>query len=367
MKILHITEAMGGGVANIMSELAKAQVIQGHHVTVVHSVRPDTPTAFLHELFPDPIVRQELAMVTEIRPLADLRSLRAIMALIKASTPDVIHLHSSKAGVLGRVGAKLLGLQDKVFYTPHGLSFLRQDVSTRKQKLFKAIERVMAAFGGTIVACSPSEANLVRKSLAHPQTVFVENSVDVESIPAKVYPASGHLVQVVTSGRICYPKAPWRFANLAKETVGSTLSFKWLGDGELKDKLVVDQGKIPANLEVTGWLAREVLYQELLKADIFMLLSLWEGMPLALIEAQVVGLPCIVTDATGCRDVVVHGETGFVCQDEAEQLEKLQLLASDPVLRMQMGRAARQNALVRFNIQRMADEMQRVYREALAA
>lgn len=362
MKILHITEAMGGGVANIMSLLAQAQVKQGHEVIVAHSIRPDTPKEQLGELFPSPICRQELTMVTEIRPLADLKSLFSVIRLLNQTKPDVIHLHSSKAGVLGRIAARVLGMQRKVFYTPHGLSFLRQDVSQQKQRLFRSIERFVGACGGTIVACSASEAGLVKQSLGNQQVVFVENSVDVERVPAKQYPVSPqHIVQVVTSGRICYPKAPWRFANLAMKTMGSNLRFKWLGDGELLHELYVHQGKLPANLEIAGWLPRADLYTELLKADIFVLPSLWEGMPLALIEAQVIGLPCVVTDVTGCRDVVEDGVTGFVCKDEAELLEKLRLLASDASLRHSMGLAARNKAVSRFNVDRMAVEMQDVY------
>ncbi len=368
MKILHITEAMGGGVANIMSLLAQAQAKQGHEVVVAHSMRPDTPKEQLGELFPSPISRQELTMVTEIRPLADLKSLLSVTKLLQQSKPDVIHLHSSKAGVVGRVAARVLGMQHKVFYTPHGLSFLRQDVSQQKQRLFKSIERFMSACGGTIVACSASEADLVKQSLKNQRVVFVENSVDVERVPAKQYPVGPQdFVQVVTSGRVCYPKAPWRFAKLAQETLGTNLRFKWLGDGELREDLQVNQGKLPENLEITGWLQRHDLYTELLKADIFVLPSLWEGMPLALIEAQVVGLPCIVTDVTGCRDVVENGVTGFVCKDEAELLEKLRLLASDAALRQSMGLAARNKALSRFNVDRMAVEMQSVYQGAKAA
>lgn len=359
---------MGGGVANIMSLLAQAQIKQGDEVIVAHSIRPDTLQDQLGDLFPLPIERQELAMVTEIRPIEDLKSLTEIITLLKRINPDVIHLHSSKAGVLGRVAARLLGLQGRVFYTPHGLSFLRQDVSRLKQALFQGIERLMGNFGGTVVACSSSEANLVRQFVGHSRVVFVENSVDVGSIPAKQYLAdAGNPVQIVTSGRICYPKAPWRFAKLAMETLQSNLKFKWLGDGELRDELQVDQGKLPENLEIAGWLQRNDLYTELLKADIFVLPSLWEGMPLALIEAQVIGLPCVVTDVTGCRDVVEDGVTGFVCKDDAQLLQKLQLLAADPALRQSMGNAARSKALSRFNVQRMASEMQLVYQRGGAA
>lgn len=359
MKIIHITEALGGGVAHSLSQLAKAQAADGHRVIVVHSMRPDTPVDLLPVLYPAPIDRMVLPMVTAINPLADMKALWQIRSLLKTENPDVIHLHSSKAGVLGRLAASLTGKRDQVFYSPRGFAFLREDVSPGKQKLFLNLERVASKLGGTVIGCSGTEADLALAEVGHARTCLVENSVDLSAVPVASGSTDGR-VRVVTSGRICYQKAPWRFRDMVVGCADLPADFVWLGDGDLRADLMLD-GSLPGDMRIAGWLPRAGVYAELATADIFVLPSLWEGMPLALIEAQAAGLPAVVSDVVGNRDVVIHGETGFVCQADAELLQKTRLLIEDADLRRRMGQAAREMAAVRFSVGRMHREMMAVY------
>lgn len=359
MKIIHITEALGGGVAHSLSQLAKAQAADGHQVIVVHSVRPDTPLDLLPVLYPAPIDRRVMEMVTAINPVADMKALWQIVALLKTENPDVIHLHSSKAGVLGRFAALMLGLRNRVFYSPRGFSFLREDVSPAKQKLFLRLEQFASKLGGTVIGCSGTEADLARSEVGHARTCLVENSVDLTAVPVASGSSTDH-VRVVTSGRICYQKAPWRFRDMAKGCADLPAEFVWLGDGDLRADLMVNSA-LHTNVAIAGWLARAGVYVELAKADVFVLPSLWEGMPLALIEAQAAGLPAVVSNVVGNRDVVIHGETGFVCDTDEDLIQKTRLLLQDSALRQKMGKAAREMAAVRFSVERMHREMMAVY------
>ena len=359
MKIIHITEALGGGVAHSLSQLAKAQSADGHQVIVVHSVRSDTPVDLLAGLYPSPIERRLLPMVTAIKPVADLRALGQIYALLKTENPDVIHLHSSKAGALGRLAALLQGKRDRVFYSPRGFAFLREDVSPAKQKLFLSLERFASKLGGTVIGCSGTEAELARTEVGHARTCLVENSVDLSAVPVACGLNNGR-VRVVTSGRICYQKAPWRFRDIATACADLPADFVWLGDGDLRADLMVDDA-LPKYMEIAGWQARAEVYSALAMADVFVLPSLWEGMPLALIEAQAAGLPAVVSNVVGNRDVVIDGETGFVCDSDRELIAKIRLLIEDVNLRLKMGLAARAMAAERFSVQRMHREMMIVY------
>ncbi len=361
MRIIHITEAMGGGVAHSLSQLARAQVADGHDVLVVHSVRPDTPVDRLQELYPQPICRIQLYMVTKIAPLLDLMAFIKIYILIRKEKPDVIHLHSSKAGILGRLAAYILGECDKVFYSPRGFSFLREDVSLRKQKLFLNFEYFAGKLGGTLIGCSKTEVDLAISKVKHPRVYLVENSVDLSAVPVALNSKEGPIT-IMTSGRICYQKAPWRFRAVIEGCMNLPANFVWLGDGELQSALQIN-GHFPSNLKISGWLARPNVYASLATADIFLLTSLWEGMPLALIEAQAAGLPAVVSDVIGNRDVVIDGETGFVCKTDAELVQKTQFLIENPSLRKKMGVAAHNMAKVRFGINRMHPEMMAVYND----
>jgi glycosyltransferase involved in cell wall biosynthesis len=366
VKIIHVTEALGGGVAHYLSQLARAQAADGHEVVLVHSVRSDTPLEVLEALFPAPIKRAVLPMVTRIAPLADLRAFRQLRTLLKHAQPDVLHVHSSKAGVLGRVAAISLGMQARTFYSPHGFAFLREDISPARRQLFLSLERAVGRLGNTLLACSATELDLAQRQVGHARACLVENSIDLGVVPVcRASESIDGRVRVMTSGRICYQKAPWRFAALAEACTDLPADFVWLGDGDLRDALRVD-GQLPSQLTISGWQTREAVYASLSVADIFVMPSLWEGMPLALIEAQAAGLPAVVSDVVGNRDVVIDGETGFVCKDDQDLLQTTRRLIEDPALRLKMGRAARERALSRFSVERMHRELMAAYQQSMA-
>ncbi len=358
--ILHITAALGGGVVNSIAQLVQAQSADGMSVTVAHSIRSETPKEEdLQKLFPAPAKRIVLPMVTSVSPLNDFRGLIAIIRLIKLLQPDIVHLHSSKAGVLGRIASWLMNLESRTFYSPRGFSFLRLDVTNVTRQMYIASEKIASLFGGTLIACSASEAQCAIDYLAGKKVVLVENCVDTAAV-LTAQPLQTDRVRVVTSGRICYQKAPWRFRQLATSCDSPNVDFVWIGDGELLQHLQVS-GLMPVNLMVTGWMHRSQVFEEIARSDIFLLSSLWEGMPLSLIEAQVAGLPAVVSDVVGCRDVVKDGVTGFVCRSDDELAARLKQLIDDPALRHKMGRAAREIGLERFSIARMHREMMSVY------
>lgn len=364
-KIIHITEALGGGPVHSISQLAKQQVLDGFEVILVHSLRPDTPTeALLNQLFPSPIHRVIVPMITPVSALHDLSSMLHLMKLFKQLQPDIIHLHSSKAGVLGRVAAYLTGSQHRVFYSPRGFAFLRQDVSPFKRRLYLSFEQISAYFGGTLVACSGTEAEFARYNAGLQHVALVENSVSLEQIRMTAG-SSGDTVRVVTSGRICHQKAPARFREIATRLRSELANFVWIGDfwvgHDVPEGELFVNGRLPSNMAITGWCNRQEVFDELARSDIFVLLSLWEGMPLSLIEAQAAGLPAVVSNVIGCRDVVLDGITGFVCNSMDEVVEKARLLICDHDLRQRMSINARSMALERFSVQRMHQEMMAVY------
>ncbi len=360
MHILHITEALGGGVLNVVQQVAARQTEAGLSVTVAHSVRFDTPDVpTLSEMFPSPIRRVIVPMATNVAPYQDIKALWRLVRLIKKLNPDVIHLHSSKAGVLGRIACRLAGKRKHCFYSPHGFSFLRKDVSGLKRALFVFFERVAGRFGGTTIACSQSELQLALNTARHRRAVLVENSMPA-GFSGEATGSAGNDFVVATAGRICFPKNPPAFRDLALAFGNDSVGFLWIGDGELRAQLL-SEGSLPDNLKITGWVSRSVAVDYLNGSDLFVMTSLWEGMPLALIEAQALGLAAVVPDVEGCRDVVIDGVTGFVCADMSQMKQKISLLRSDAELRKKMGKEAREQAFRRFSPERMHQELMAVY------
>lgn len=356
--ILHITESLGGGVAHSISQLAKAQA-KSNEIIVIYSRRKDTPTeAQLEILLPHPIRRKQISMATQISPIRDFFSLFLLIRLINQMQPKILHLHSSKAGALGRLAAIFFRKHIKVFYSPRGFSFLRQDISSVKRWIYFLIERILTIFPGVLVACSKSEMDLAINDIRHNEVTLIENSADLGCIQrAKRIVATP--LRIVTSGRLCFQKAPWKFRKLAEALSNYPVEFLWIGGG--KDELLLPYKYNLYNMRITGWLDRNGVLKELQQADIFIMTSLWEGMPLSLIEAQAIGLPAVVPDVIGCRDIVDHNYTGYVCKSDKDLIEKVRKLILDSSLRRKMSINASKMARKRFHIDRMNTEMMKIY------
>ncbi len=114
-------------------------------------------------------------------------------------------------------------------------------------------------------------------------------------------------------------------------------------------------------MSCSGWVTRERALELTSQLDIYVQTSRWEGIPIALIEAQVAGIPAVVTDVVGNRDVVLHGVTGFVATNVEDMERYIAQLRDDPVLRARMGEAARKSASERFSMDAIFRQWLSVY------
>ncbi len=358
--IVHITESLGGGVCSLLSSICKLQSLS-YRVILVHSIRSSSPSSNeMSRLFPAPIELIPLKMVTNISFREDILSSMNIFFLLKKINPDIIHLHSSKAGALGRVAARMAGMGDKVYYSPHGLSFLRLDISRGKRFLYKSLEWFASKISGVIIASSRSEELILQDELNLRNLKCIPNGVDFSAIK-KSKGVGKSQIRIITTGRITYAKAPWKFKEIALSIKNERACFFWAGDGELRNSVFRDDELIP-NLHIGGWVEDgSLVLRELEKSDIFLLTSLWEGMPISLLEAQAAGLPAVVSNTVGSRDVVLNGVTGYVCDSVQEMIEKINILINDEALRIKMGMAASRRALELYSINRMHSELLEVY------
>lgn len=363
-KIVHVTEALGGGVLHCVVLLANRQAAAGDDVVVLHSVRQDTPAAAkLDELFDRRVRRKVVDMRTAIGIYDGVSLFRLVFDLYR-ERPDILHLHSSKAAALGRVAARLLGISSRTIYSPHGFAFLKEDITPIKAKLFLLIERALHASGGHIVACSKSELRYARMLLLRAErTSLVENAVKLDHFDLDESRRPGEHVVVCTSARVTYQKAPWRFTHLAQRLAKTSRTrFVWFGDGVAD---AVDRWIDRDAIQLSGWMPAPDLRRRLSKCDVFVLLSLWEGMPIALIEAQAAGLPAVASRIVGNRDITIHGVTGFLANDDEELEHYTRRLIDDADLRVRMGAAAAEHAHARFGDMRLFRSYVEVYRRLL--
>lgn len=362
-RVLHVVESFAAGTLVTLANLCNRLAERGYEVHIAHSLREETPPDYA-KIFDERITLHKLPMARSVNPVKDLKALLNLRKLLRKLRPDVLHLHSSKAGFLGRAAVTFSGLKRRTYYCPHGIAFLRQDISPMKQKMFLAFERIGAAIGGTLVATSQSELDEVHHRVSKKRATLVENAIDTEKLLAKVAATEPHTngvkkITVGTIGRIGPQKNPQMFAELALKVQLPNIHWIWIGDGDPEDRALLEK----ADVEVTGWLPHEEVLGKLASFDLYVQTSLWEGMPLSVIEAQVVGIPAVVTDIVGNRDIVQHEETGLITKSLDEMVDAIETLGESGALRHQYAEQSKQLARKRFHLDRYVDEYVAIYEQ----
>ena len=310
-KIVHVVESFGGGVYNFLVDLLN-NTIDEFDITVIYALRPQTPDNFIID-FDKRIKFIHSKYMTRSIGLNDLKAFFEIKKLIKNESPDIVHCHSSKAGLLTRLAINTKKI--KTFYTPHGYSFLMEDSSKLKRFIYRSIEKIGTLNHSVIVACSKGEYEESLKLTK--RATYVSNGVNLEKlkkyIPEKIKQINTKSLTFVTTGRVSYQKNPELFNEIAKNF--PKIKFIWVGTGDLEDKLT------SKNIEITGWKNRDELMEILNKSDVFILPSLWEGLPISLLEAMALKKPCIVSNVIGNRDVISNEKNGFICNNLNEFIE----------------------------------------------
>lgn len=351
-RVLQVVESFGAGVLNSTRMTCKCLVDAGLEVIVIHSIRDDTPPN-VYTLFDERVRFIDIPM----RGKKGIESLRAVFflsGLFRQYAPEVVHLQSSIAGGVGRLAMLLSKQKSKFFYSPRGFSFLsNKNIIVRKLLFFT--EWALARLGGRIVACSKAELDYAR--IFDSTACLIENArPNLSSF--KDWSLVTDKVVIGSMGRAVSQKRPELFAKLcALVNEKHNCEFVWIGSGDSYFESVLKE----SGVNITGWIPADDAPDYIKKLDIYVQTSLYEGLPLSVIEAQIAGVPCVVTDVVGNRDVIEHGETGFVGGDIDSLLQYVELLVDDVALRAAMGAEARKRALSRFSVQRFQTQLLECY------
>lgn len=325
---------------------------------------------------------QKLILVPSMRrsphPLRDLKALFHLIKIIKSGQYHIIHTHTSKAGFLGRIAAKLCGVS-AVVHSPHG-TVLEGYFSPLVTKTYAYMERFTAPMAQCIIGLTTREIDqyLDAKIGKREQYTYIYNGIDIERFSKTTKDRNTirnelnipvDAVVCVTVGRLVPVKGQAdlieAFQKVTQKHPNAHLII--VGEGELHASLL-EQTKacdLTNCIHFLGW--RSDVADLLGASDIFVLPSLNEGLGLVLIEAMAQKLPAIATDVGGVPEVVVDGQTGILvtAQSPNHLSDKINLLISDPELRHKMGQAGYQRALAQFSIQSTVSKTENIYDQLL--
>jgi len=300
-----------------------------------------------------------------IAPINDARAVAEVRACFKRLNPELISLHSAKAGVIGRLAA--IGLNIPVVFTAHGWAFT-DGVSRKRVRAFRTLERLLAPLARRIICVSEYDRQL---ALGHrvgrpDQLRTVLNGMprtNRTSRPAE----KADSVKIISVARLDRQKDHATLFKSLSTMTDAAWTLDLVGDGPLEGELRDMAAGFGIEDRVSFLGLRRDVEDLLVSSHIFVLPSNWEGLPRSILEAMRASLPVVASNVGGVKETILEGQTGYLIarQDHRRMSERLQTLIENPDLRGALGREGRIRFESRFGLERMIGETLVVYDEIL--
>ena len=358
IKVIQIIARMNvGGPAVIVADLMRGLDSSHFEQKLITGYCAENEADYLETVATDVKATRIAGLGRSISPLADARAFLSLVALIRHEKPDVIHTHTAKAGVLGRLAALIAGGDALKVHTFHG-HLLHGYFAGWKVSLVITIEKFLASRTDVLIAVG----NQVKEDLLAAgigqrdqyQTFFPglpTPAVIDRDTARKNFGLEAETIYCTFVGRLTQIKRPDRLLDVAAATVarGLALHFLVAGEGELfeSSKARALEEKLP--ITFLGW--RSDIDQLFAASDIAILTSDNEGIPLTLIQAAFAGLPIVAPRVGSISDIVLDGETGFLTSTQAGAMASaLSALVTDEELRYELGSVGRAHAEKNFSL-----------------
>lgn len=320
-------------------------------------------------------------LVRAVRPLTDWRCRTALARLFRELKPDIVHTHSSKAGILGRMAARDAGVP-VIVHTVHGMSFNRTQPWIT-QRMYRVLERRCAQYSDKIVTVADAlSRQMAAAGVCGPEKLLtVYSGMETERFDPALYDrAAVRRSWGLEEGRIVIGTVARLFRRKGYEQLLPIMvriarqvpaaHFVWVGDGAQRREF---ERQLPAlglreRTTLTGLLPPERVPELMSGFDVLAHTSQWEGLPRVVVQALLMRVPAVAFDIDGTPEVVIDGQTGrqIPLNDEAGFVGALAELAGDAELRKRLGEGGRAHCLARFDWKVMVERLEGLYGELVA-
>ncbi|MBI4536536.1 MAG: glycosyltransferase family 4 protein [candidate division NC10 bacterium] len=371
IRVLHLITRLDVGGSTENTVISASRMPKGEFSCSILSGRTtDPPPGMLATLAAADVEWVQLPQLRrEVNPVLDVAALFGLRRLIKRIRPDIVHTHSSKAGFLGRLAARLAGVRH-IVYTPHGHIFDGY-FSPAATKTFIGLEQVAARWTDRFVTLSDDEArDHLRHGIGQPeQFVTIPSGVDLGPVigAQPLHIATGRPV-VGTVARLAPVKGIAYLVRAAPRVLASVPDARFLivGDGEQRmalEREARDLG-LADRIHFTGF--REDVPALIAGMDFFVLPSLNEGMGRVLVMAMARGKPIVATRVGGVPELLGEGEAGLLVPpaDPAALAGAICSLLQDPVRLRAIAEAGRRRA-PQYSADKMVKSLAELYRDVM--
>lgn len=327
---------------------------------------------------------KEIPIAREIHPVQDLQSVIEMARFFRATKPDIIHTHTSKAGLAGRMAAYLAKVPI-VIHTVHGFPF-DEGMSRTRAIFYQILERFGARLSTAMLSQSAEDVETARRLGIKPrlieELVHIGNGIDLQLFSPECFSMESKLnmrrslnigqstVVITTIARINRVKGYHDLINAVSMLPNCDWHLLCIGEDEgIQDNVMKQVADLGLRSRVTLMGPRTDIPEILSITDIYVLASYREGMPRSIIEAQAMAIPVVATNIRGSREIVIDNETGFLVptHDPAAIRQSIQRLVDDSVLRKSFGVAGRQRVLQEFDEDKVCQRVWDIYRQLLSA
>ncbi len=323
IRIIHIGKPLAGVGVHMKLIIRNLDALQFKNEVILNS--NDNNIALLNKV-QQPIKTYHANLKRSIHFYNDFKTFVQIYRIVKKSKPDILHCHSAKAGLLGRLVGFLLGIP--TFYTPNAYSFL--SVSGFKKRVYKTIEKWFSYLPAITIACSQSEYDRAIYDLNIPKNKVKlwNNSIqDVLTVSYNVTSYKLPVTYICSVGRPSFQKNTAlliKSIQLAKKK-HPNIHLVILGVGFYSPELdrinsVIKNNNLDKNITLIPWIEREASLQILRNSVFYISTSRYEGMPYAVLEAMALQKACILTNVDGNKDLVIPNENGFLVEENPEEI-----------------------------------------------
>lgn len=365
MKVIYVitrSDVIGGASVHIL-DLAKGVQNIGHEVVILAG---GDGILFVRAADAGLECISIKNLARNLNPINDMRSFFDLRKIFKKYKPDLVHAHSSKAGLLGRLAARSLNIP--VIFTAHGWAFT-EGVGKLKRTIYKYVEKIAANFSSAIITVSDYDRHLALSSEVGNQKLIttVHNGIPNDVTINGDRKSKTHLCKLIMVARFDYQKNHHDLFYALANITEYDWSFDLVGDGPLLNEMKLLSERLKINDKVNFVGASSNVSKFLSEADIFVLISNWEGLPLTILEAMRSSLPVIASNVGGVEESVINNKNGFLIErgDIDELSSCLKKLIKSPDIRKSMGEYSRGLYEESFTFEHMLESTLDVYNQVL--
>jgi glycosyltransferase involved in cell wall biosynthesis len=366
IKIAHILHSIGG-VDTSVRLIVKNINLERFDNIIIHG-KQDTKNAFL-DFKNKPVREYRTSILRDISLINDLKSIFQTYRYLKKERPDIIHAHSAKGGIIGKIVGLFLGI--KTLYTPQAFSYLSAQ-NKFKRIIFLTLERIFANKNSVLLASSNSEKTRGIEEIGYKidKALVFNNCIEpISSLKPLTINKEWPTEYICTVGRPSYQKnielmIRVLFEVKKKQKIHLVIMGVGPVSGQLESvkKLIIE---LDMSNEITllNWTERSDVFTIIKESKFYISTARYEGMPYSIIESLALSKPCIVSDCDGNRDLIVDGYNGFLIDknDIDYFKEMIVKLLNNQVLLDQFSKNAYDSFVNNYDIKKNIKELESVY------